>query len=163
MTRTEGAEVFHIRCINERRKRYSIAWDFQSKEDESGNYSYMEYTFDHLPTADEIREVIFRYYDEQTDAAILSGYTFGDIPVWLSMENQFNYKAAYDLAVQTQGESLPVRFKLGTNAEPQYHTFNTLADLEAFYTGALAFIQQTLEAGWDKKDAIDLDDYTVNS
>ena len=40
------------------------------------------------------------------------------MPVWLSSENQFNYKAAYDLAVQTGGATLPVTFKFGTDEVP---------------------------------------------
>ena len=28
--------------------------------------------------------------------------------IWLSSENQFNYKVAYDLALQTNGANLPI-------------------------------------------------------
>jgi hypothetical protein len=40
------------------------------------------------------------------------------MPVWLSTENQFNYKAAFDLATQTGGKSLPVTFKFGSTNNP---------------------------------------------
>ena len=50
------------------------------------------------------------WYNSQTDAAILSGFAYNGAHVWLSVENQYNYKAAYDLAVQTGGETLPVTF-----------------------------------------------------
>ena len=33
--------------------------------------------------------------------------------IWLSSENQFNYKVAYDLALQTNGANLPIIFKFG--------------------------------------------------
>ena len=39
--------------------------------------------------------------------------TWNDIPVWLSTENQLNFKSVYDMAVQAAGASLPVEFKLG--------------------------------------------------
>ena len=77
------------------------------------------------------------------------------MPVWLSAENQFNYKSAYDLAVQTAGATLPVTFKFGTDEQPQYRKFTTLDELTDFYSKAMAYIQTTLAEGWKEKDAID--------
>ena len=73
-----------------------------------------------------------------------------------SSENQFNYKAAYDLAVQTGGQNLPVTFKLGADDEPYYRTFETVSDLQDFYVKAMKHIQDALSEGWKKKDALDL-------
>lgn len=85
----------------------------------------------------------------------MSGFVWRNMPVWLSSENQFNYKAAYDLAVQTGGASLPVRFKFGTDDNPQYHTFTDLQEMADFYTSAMAYVNTTLNAGWEEKDSID--------
>ncbi|MCE8887471.1 hypothetical protein K0F07_07895, partial [Parabacteroides merdae] len=84
------------------------------------------------------------------------GFIYEGIPVWLSSENQFNYKAAYDLAVQTGGQNLPVTFKLGADDEPYYRTFETVSDLQNFYVKAMKHIQDALSEGWKKKDALDL-------
>ena len=89
------------------------------------------------------------------DEKILSGFVWKDMPVWLSTENQFNYKAAYDLAVMSQGQSLPVMFKFGTTENPVYYHFSTLEDISDFYVSAMAYINTTLTEGWQKKDAID--------
>lgn len=78
--------------------------------------------------------------------------------MWLSQENQYNYKAAYDLAFQTDGKTLPVTFKFGTDESPVYHTFDELAD---FYTKAVKHIQEMLENGWKNKDTIDLSKYNA--
>lgn len=67
-------------------------------------------------------------------------------------------KAAYDLAFQTDGKTLPVTFKFGTDESPVYHTFDELAD---FYTKAVKHIQEMLENGWKNKDAIDLSKYNA--
>ena len=88
--------------------------------------------------------------------------TYENVPVWLSSENQFNYKAAYDLAVQTAGATLPVVFKFGTDTEPVYREFATLEDLTDFYTKAMQHIQNTLADGWKKKDVFDLSLYAVD-
>lgn len=108
-------------------------------------------------TLEEIKEAILADINSQTDERILTGFVWHDKPVWLSSENQFNFKAAYDLAVQTQGQSLPVKFKLGENAdgEPVYHTFEDMVEFTDFYTQAIAFINQCLNEGWERKDSID--------
>ena len=80
-------------------------------------------------------------------------------PVWLSIENQFNYKAIYDLAIQTNSKNLPVMFKFGTVEKPVYYTFNTIEELNDFYLKSIKFIQQTLENGWKEKDTFDFSPY----
>ena len=83
------------------------------------------------------------------------------MPIWLSSENQFNYKAAFDLAVQTQGMNLPSTFKFGTTDEPIYYTFETIEDLQDFYTSAVKYINDTLAEGWKQKDSIDWKAYEM--
>lgn len=122
----------------------------------------------------EIYDGVINDINNRTDEKILNGFIWREIPVYLSKENQFNFKAAYDLALQTQGASLPVKFKLGQTSihyenigteenpeyircggEPVYYTFKTLEDISDFYVKTIAFINQTLNEGWQKKDSID--------
>jgi len=93
----------------------------------------------------------------ETDKNILTGYKYNGLSVWLSQENQFNYKAAYDLAMQTNGATLPVTFKLGTDDNPSYVEFDNLSDFSSFYIGAMQWIQNCLAEGWKKKAAISVD------
>ena len=90
---------------------------------------------------------------------ILSGLQYDGQMVWLSAENQANYKAAYDLAVQTQGESLPYKVKLGSEDAPVYKVFNSLQDFKAFFLAIQKHIQDTISEGWKKKDSIDWSQY----
>lgn len=119
----------------------------------------MEHQFQHKPSLAEIKSVINNFYNEQTDANILSGLQYDGQMVWLSAENQANYKAAYDLAVQTQGESLPYKVKLGSEDAPVYKEFNSLQDFKAFYLAIQKHIQETISEGWKKKDSIDWSQY----
>lgn len=160
MKRVEGnAGVRLLECTSPARNKWRVRWDVQ--ESENGTASYMEEEFGHKPTDDEIRSTVISWYNGQTDEAILSGFSYGDVPVWLSSENQFNYKSAYDLAVQTDGATLPVTFKFGTDTLPIYRKFETLKELTEFYTAAMKYIQSALAEGWKKKDAFDLDLYRV--
>lgn len=122
-------------------------------EEKGNGYDYREF-FDHHPEKDEVMEVITNHVNKLTDESILTGFQWQDKPVYLSSENEFNFKAAYDLAVQMEGEALPVKFKLGEQADgtPVYHTFTDLAEFTDFYTSAIAYVNQTLNAGWEEKD-----------
>lgn len=158
MKRVEGTSgIKLIECVSPARNRWRIRWDVQERED--GSASYMEEGFVGRPHMDTIKSVITDWCNEQIDREILSGFLYEGMPVWLSSENQFNYKAAYDLAVQTGGATLPVTFKFGTDEVPQYREFVTLEELTDFYTKAMKHVQDTLSDGWRKKDAFDPEKY----
>lgn len=138
---------------------YIISWDYKEAAD-SEYATWMFERFDEKPTLEQIKDLILEYYNKEVDNKILYGFSWNDMPVWLSSENQFNYKAAYDLAVQTQGQSLPVTFKFGSKDEPIYHTFTDMEEFTQFYVSAINFINRTLEEGWVKKDNINWSNYS---
>ena len=138
---------------------YTISWDYVEIEEESGDTIIASWTyekFSDLPSLEYIKQMINDYYNKQTDYKIVSGFKWKEKSVWLSSENQFNFKAAYDLAKQTDGANLPVMFKIGEeDGDPIYYTFETIEELQEFYLAAMNHIQQCLEDGWKKKDSID--------
>ena len=141
----------------------TIAFDYEPfyDFDENGNKvetslgTWSVHTFTRKVSFNQVKAFILEEINKRTDQSILSGFFWKDMPVWLSTENQFNYKAAYDLAVQTNGASLPTVFKFGTTEEPVYYKFDTLEELTDFYTKALTYINEQLAIGWYKKDSID--------
>ncbi|MCM1167328.1 MAG: hypothetical protein NC401_15075 [Ruminococcus sp.] len=136
-------------------KRYLLIFG-QGKDADGNTYTMRKY-YDHKPDIAELRADIESLINEQTDTAILDSFVWNGIPVYLSTENQFNFKAAYDMAEMSQGASLPVTFKLGENADksPVYHTFAELDDFRDFYTRAMSHVITTLNEGWREKDSID--------
>lgn len=160
MKQVEGsAGVALLECTNPVKNKWRVRWDVKTNED--GSASYMEEELDHKPNAEEVRSLVSEWYNAETDERILSGFEYEGQPVWLSSENQFNYKAAYDLAVQTDGQNLPVIFKFGTDDSPSYRTFETVDELQDFYMKVMKHIQDALSEGWKKKDALDLALYDV--
>lgn len=136
------------------RTKWVLFYGF-GRDDESSETGWeYRHIFDHKPTLPEVKTVIISAINAATDDKILRGFVWRDEPVWLSTENQFNYKAAYDLAVQTNGASLPVKFKFGTDNAPAYHTFDNIDELRDFYSRAVAHVQQALDAGWEEKDNV---------
>lgn len=114
----------------------------------------------HKPTLQEIKDIVLGWCNTDIDNRILSGFVWRDIPVWLSMENQFNYKVAYDIAAQSGGEILPT-FKFGTTESPVYYKFESFEDLKDFYLKAMAYVTQTLANGWAAKGTIDWGAYSA--
>lgn len=143
--------------------RWKIHFGFEPyyEVDEEGNKSetqlgtWTEALVPFKPSLEQLKKLILDAINKDVDEKILSGFVWKDMPVWLSTENQFNYKAAYDLAVMSSGQSLPVMFKFGTTENPVYYHFSTLEDISDFYVSAMTYINTTLAEGWSKKDAID--------
>lgn len=149
--------------------RVKVAFDYEIifDEDKEGNKipsdvgTWTEAIMPNKPSLEQIKTFITNAINQRTDEQIRSGFVWRDMPVWLSSENQFNYKAAYDLAVQTGGANLPTVFKFGDNDNPQYHKFETVEELSDFYTKAMAYINEQLAIGWVKKDSIDWEQYKL--
>jgi hypothetical protein len=150
--------------------RITICYGLQQPEQADQLASWYEvylYKRQHATvTLQDVKQAVLADINARTDEKILSGFVWtpldGEpIPVWLSTENQFNFKSAYDLAVQKQGATLPVTFKMGEHEDgtPVYHTFETMDDADDFYLKAVAYINQTLAAGWQEKDGIDWSPY----
>lgn len=160
--RVQGSEgVLPLECINPYKDKWRVRWDIQPNTgiDEFGNertgVNYEEAEFPHRPTLSEIKTVVLAWYNAKIDDKIRSGFVWKEMAVWLSTENQFNYKAAYDLAVQTAGASLPVMFKFGTENVPVYKEFVALEELSDFYTQAMVYVNSVLAGGWLEKDGLD--------
>lgn len=160
MKRAEGSiGVRLLECTNPVKGKWRVRWDVQERED--GTSSYMEEEFNHKPTDEEIRNIVILWYNKEVETAILEGFVYKGFSVWLSAENQYNYKAAHDLAVQTNGRNLPVTFKFGSDEHPQYYTFKETEELTDFYIQVVRHIQSKLAEGWEKKDNFNLDLYRI--
>ena len=140
------------------RKRWEVFFGF-GKEGDTG-YNYRQ-TLEYKPTVSDVRKLIIDTINANTDEKILNGFVWNGIRVYLSAENQNNFKAAYDLNVQTSGAMLPMKFKLGEDEDGRavYYTFENMGDFSNFYMSAGAHINQCLNEGWQEKDSLDLTAY----
>lgn len=124
-----------------------------------------------LLSLQDVKKAILDDINARTDEKILFGYEWtvlhGDdagktVKVWLSAENKENYKAKYDTAKDDpELITWPSKFKVSENDDqtPVYEYFANVAELKAFYYGGLNYIEQTVNAGWTEKDAIDWTPY----
>lgn len=149
--------------IREDASRVIISYGYEAEDEE--NASWIEIYFykkqiSQISLAD-VKNAIIADINERTDEKILTGFVWNGKPVYLSKENQENYLGALTAAQLTDGASLPIKFKLGEDSEGKavYHTFNSVNTLKQFYLEGVAYINQTLNDGWQEKDAIDFEPY----
>lgn len=165
MKRVQGSKgIALVECINHYIGKYRIRWDMQDEvdgEDEAQMVSYYETEVisKRRPNVDTIKQAIFDCINQEVDKKIISEFVWKDMPVWLSIENQFNYKAIYDLAVQTNGGNLPATFKFGDSNNSIYYKFETVDELSDFYLKMIGFISDAISKGWEEKDSIDWELY----
>ena len=138
------------------RNKWELIYGFgkDTEEAESG-YNWRKLFKGAKPTPEECAKLIKATINDATEEKILKGFVWREHKVWLSAENQFDYKAAHDLAVHSNGATLPVRFKFGTDDVSEYFTFENVEDLEDFYTSAVRFVNGVLNEGWDEKDWVE--------
>lgn len=158
-----GSKPQPVECLNEVIPVYAVRWDVQPNTGKEGSaaqgYNWEEMQVWHRPMPEECKEVILDWFNQKIDRQILAGFVWNGMPIWLSTENQFNYKAAFDLATMTGGATLPVVFKFGTTEQPVYHEFKTVEEITGFYTDCMAYVTTCLKAGWTEKDAFDFVPY----
>lgn len=180
MFRNIGKKEDYREALNHNDKLYRVEWDYQPIMlkvcDAEGNptgeevedqvfASWQQEVFTKKPELGEIKDMIISYYDAKTKKKILTGFVWEgrngeEVAPYLSSENQFNYKAGYDLAYQTNGSSLPFRLKYGDTDAPLYYDFNTIEEFSDFYSKCIEHINTCLQDGWDAKDSIDWTRYS---
>lgn len=106
-----------------------------------------------------LKDLLINGLNREIQNKIISGFVWRDMKVWLSIENQMNYKNNYDLAINTNGDILPVTFKFSNDKGPVYYQFNSIEDLEEFYIAMNTHISNTLSEGWNKKNSINWTNY----
>ena len=158
MEKIYGAEKAQNSLTKIGRGKYEVIYGYGV--DENGGYNWRK-RYDHEPAIAEIKADVESLINAETDGKILSGFVWNGQSVWLSLENQINFKAAYDLAVQTDGETLPKKLKLGEDDEgrPMYHLFESVSEFTEFYKSAVEYIEKTIQEGWEEKDGVNYGEY----
>lgn len=157
MKRAQGSiNAEPIVCLNPVRGLWRVRLGITPTDDGA---EWQEHDFDHRPTADEVRNLFTEWVNSEVADKIREGLEYEGCMVWLSTENQLNYRSALDVAVQTDGANLPLRVKLGTDSEPVFKEFCSVESLQAFVTACALHVQHCLEEGWQRKAAFDVEPY----
>lgn len=151
--------------IRSDRSRLIVAYNCQPLEDNI-HATWCEIYFYKKPhpivTLDDIKSAILEDIDDEVKRMIIETMTWDNKQVWLSIENQQNYKTALDVAKETDGSNLPVKVKIGSEDESTYATFSTINALKQFWLACCNHISNCRSYGWNLKDNINWNDYKVN-
>ena len=131
------------------RRKWEVIFGYG--EDELGGYNLRAQTRE-KPTREELQKLLTDTVNAAVAEKILRGMTWEGRQVWLSQENQMNYRTAYDRAVRTDGASLPMTVKLGGEYEPEYVELKTLEEAQEFCDAVAAHIDGCIKDGWKEKD-----------
>ena len=153
MDKIYGAPIRQDGLLKVGRNRWDLFYGFGKDEDNEMGYNWRT-SFDHQPTIEEVKETITAQISQNTQKAIIEGYEWNGMKVWLSSENQANYTLAYDMAKNGDLEDMPT-VKLGTDEAPVYYTFEDIEELTAFVTGMQQHIQSCLNASWTERREMD--------
>lgn len=143
-------------------KNYAVCFNNTSIMSKGHNdricmYNYI--VFDSKPSLVEIKEAFEEMFNKSTENMITNNFVYDGNNISLTKENQMNYKAAYDLAMQTNGANLPYKIKASKNGVRNYIIFENTVEFTQFYVAMNKFINKCLEDGWAAKDAIDYSVY----
>lgn len=131
----------------------------EHKLESTGLCSYSYIVYDTKPSIEVIKNDLEEIINANVSKKIEYGFVFNGNKIHLSKENQMNYKANYDLALQTNGQNLPLRIKTTKNGKTEYIIFFTPDEFSKFYLEMNKFINNALEEGWKEKDSIDYSIY----
>lgn len=129
----------------------------------NGNATWYEIRFNRKQkgslTIEEVKEAVIECINSLVTERILSGYEWTvlhgsdegkTVKVWLSAENQANFKAKHDTAVAHPDlVAFPIKYKVSEDEDknPVYENFQTLEELVRFYLGGVAYIESCYQAG----------------
>lgn len=146
-----------IQFINPIYNRWLVSWR-KDTTDTNDNVTFVAEIFDHKPNINEIKDAIESYYNQIVQEKIRQEFKWKEYNIWLSLENQINYKSIYDLIENKTLEKPPI-IKVYKELKDTYYQFESLQEFKDFYSAVNLFIKNTLESYWWIKDNIKYDEY----
>ena len=150
MEKIYGASAAQDGVVKVSNKSYILFFGYG--EDSMGGYNY-RHRFDHKPTVDEIKKLVWATIDAETKDKIVNQFEYEGIKVWLTDEKQRNFASIEN----NESVTFPLTLKLNEKADatPIYHTFQTRDEFKNFSEAAACFILETIRNGWKEKDNVD--------
>lgn len=150
MEKIYGASAAQDGVVKVSNKSYILFFGYG--EDSMGGYNY-RHRFDHKPTVDEIKKLVWATIDAETKDKIVNQFEYEGIKVWLTDEKQRNFASIEN----NESVTFPLTLKLNEKADatPIYHTFQTRDEFKKFSEAAACFILETIRNGWKEKDNVD--------
>ena len=155
-----SGEIPLIECIDKIHEIYRVRWNFTKIPDTTSSYSFYEEDFDHYPTEEEIKNLIFKYNNNNITNTIINDFYCNNTKFYLTVENQNYYKFLYDMLQDNPSRISDVLIKGEINSTDTYVTFNSVDEYKNFYFSMIDHIQNSLKAGWQIKNNLSWSEYS---
>jgi len=160
MNTTNGyINQFKPLTYNAKSNKYIVSWGL--KNIGGDNYKWNYEIFNTKPSIDTIKKTITDYINSQTRFCIENKFRWNGMSIYLSIENQIDYKLLFDTTSLLEGSNLPEKVKFKINGESIYYDFETIDDMKDFIIAMNNHIRACLEVGNKAKEEINYDDYVL--
>jgi len=109
------------------------------------------------PTQETVTNDVLNELNSECEKEITEGFKYNEYSVWLSLENQQNYKMLYDYLKNGGTEQTKVKL-YDAQGNGVYMEFD-VKEYQPFYFAIIEHINATLSKYWDIKDNIVLQEY----
>lgn len=109
------------------------------------------------PTQETVSDDVLSELNSECEKEIREGFRYNEYSVWLSLENQQNYKMLYDYLNNCGTEQTKVKL-YDAQGNGVYMEFD-VKEYQPFYFAIIEYINATLSKYWDIKDNIVLQEY----
>lgn len=134
-----------------------ISWELESIN--SGLYKWKSIIVDTKPSLASIKNLIEDSINEDIKNAIVNGFYWNDMHIYLTVEHQLDYKLLYDSTMILDGTNLPENARFEVNGKPFIYKFKTIDDLQDFILCMNEHIRKCINKGYERKEKIEYSDY----
>lgn len=154
--------------------RIIVCHNFKLDEDGVNGTWYETYLYKKQkwnPTTQDIKDYVIADINSYITNKIVNGFPYiikhgeqvnTEVNIWLSKENQNDFHVMH---TNSDILNFPIRYKVGElkNGNPVYEEFANVEEIHDICTSITNYVLECQKEGWEKKDAIDWDLYTIPS
>lgn len=138
--------------------KYIVSWGLTKNNNDT--YTWKYYITNRKPTPETIKEEINTYINENVKKSIINDFTWNGMKVYLSLENQIDYKLLFDITLLQDGTNLPEVIKLKQGKETVHYSIESVEEFKDFMLSMNRHIRECLKQGRELKESIDYSEYT---
>lgn len=141
--------------------KYVVSWGLNQIDQSNDLWQWYYFVVNHKPSINEIKTNIETFINEQTKNIIFNHFKWNDMKIYLSLENQIDYKLLFDATMIQDGKNLPEVLKFKINDENVYYEITSIDEFKDFILSINEHIRKSLKYGNDLKDSIEYYDYKI--
>lgn len=152
-------KITEFKTINYVNNKYVISWGLEQINDDTYRWKY--FIMNTKPSVDEIKATIETYINDNTKHIIETSFYWNNMNIYLSLENQIDYKLLFDITMIKEGSNLPEKLKFKINGEKIYYDIDTIDEFKDFMISMNNHIRVCLDKGNNLKDSINYEEYKI--